>query len=181
MKKAIVLFAIFWMACRDSPSGPPAPPVGVTPASITVSSAAFASNAPIPVAHTCDGAGQSPELSWSAMPPSAKSIAIVMDDPDAPMGTFTHWIVWNIAPDARQLGAGANGGLAGGMAGTNDFGDVGYGGPCPPKGKLHHYHVKIFGLDAKLTLRQSDKRSDVDKAMGGHVVAQGELVGTFEH
>ncbi len=179
MKTTYAMVAIFAVGCRDSASA--SPPKGVTPESITVSSSTFASNGPIPAANTCDGAGQSPELSWTALPSSAKTIAIIMDDPDAPMGTFTHWILWNIAPDTRQLGVGGNGGLAGGMAGTNDFGEVGYGGPCPPKGKLHHYHVKVYGLDAKLSLKQSDKRSDLDKAMSGHVVAQGELVGTFEH
>lgn len=183
MKNLLVssLLFVFLVACHDTASSAPSPAKGVTPASISVSSVAFSAGGAIPVAHTCDGPGQSPELSWTAMPDSATTIAIVMDDPDAPKGTFTHWIVWNITKDTRQLGAGGNGGLAGGIAGTNDFGEVGYGGPCPPKGTLHHYHVKIYGLDAKLSLRQSDKRSDLDHAMNGHVVAQGELVGTFQH
>jgi hypothetical protein len=115
------------------------------------------------------------------MPASVKTIAIIFDDPDAPKGTFTHWTLWNVNRDARQISAGGNGGFFGGIVGTNDFGDVGYGGPCPPKGALHHYHLKVYGLDAALTLRAQDKRAEVNHAMAGHVVAQGEVVGTFEH
>jgi hypothetical protein len=178
---AIACACVFSIACHDSGGSAPSPANGVTPASIVVSSMAFASSGGIAAANTCDGAGQSPELSWTAMPDNAKTIAIILDDPDAPHGTFTHWIVWNIAKDTRQIGTGGNGGLAGGIAGTNDFGDVGYGGPCPPKGQLHHYHLKIYGLDTKLDLRATDKRADVDRAITHHVVAQGEIVGTFQH
>jgi Raf kinase inhibitor-like YbhB/YbcL family protein len=168
-------------ACHDSPTPAPtpSPPKGVTPAKLDVSSAAFAVGTPIPVQYTCDGASdRSPPLSWSELPNTAKTIALVVDDPDAPSGTFTHWIAWNIPPDTRTLADGAN---APGVSGENDFGRAGYAGPCPPKGKLHHYHFKIFGLDTTLALKSGAKRADLDAAMASHVVAQGDLVGTFQH
>jgi len=177
---ATLLVLLASTGCRDS-SGPPAPANGAPATNLTVSSGAFAEGSPIPTDNSCDGINQSPQLSWSPVPTTAKSIALVVDDPDAPGGTFTHWLVWNIRPEMRQLGAGGGGGLGGGQQGTNDFGKVGYGGPCPPKGKVHHYRFTVYGLDTLLTLRASDTRHDVDKAMNGHVVAQGTLVGTFEH
>ena len=172
--------AIAMEACRDSPAAP-TPPKGVTPASITVSSTTFASGAPIPVDFTCDGKDKSPQLTWSAMPATAKTIAIVVDDPDAPSGTFTHWIAWNLAPDTHALAEGAGAETASGTSGMNDFGRAGWSGPCPPKGKLHHYHFKVFGLDTSLTLGADAKRGALDTAMSGHMVAQGDLVGTFQH
>ncbi len=176
---ASLLFAIG--ACKDAGNVAPGPPKGTTPASFSVS-ASFGSGAAIPQDHSCDGADQNPQLAWTSVPDKTKSIAIVVDDPDASAGTFTHWILWNIKPDTRQLGAGGNGGLAGGIGGTNDFGRSGYAGPCPPKGALHHYHFKIYALDAMLTgLKATDKRADLDKAMNGHVLGLGELVGTFQH
>ena len=172
--------AVALVGCKSA-SLSPSPPPGKSPQSVGVTSPAFSASSPIPAGNTCDGAEQSPGLSWTAMPDGVQSIAIIVDDPDAPQGTFTHWIVWNIAPDARTIGEGGNGGLGGGVSGTNDFGKTGYGGPCPPKGQLHHYHFKVYGLDAKVDLRPSDKRADLDKALSGHVLAQGDLVGTFQH
>ena len=181
MRVALVACAAFSiLGCRDA-SVSPGPPPGKTSAPVVLSSAAFAAGSSIPAQYTCDGVDQSPELAWSAVPDSAKSIAIVVDDPDAPHGTFTHWIVWNITPSTRTLGVAGNGGLAGGTSGTNDFDRIGYSGPCPPKGQLHHYRFNVYGLDTKLDLRPSDKRADLDKAMASHVLAQGTLVGTFQH
>jgi Raf kinase inhibitor-like YbhB/YbcL family protein len=177
MKKVVLVLGV--VGCRDAAvsAGTAVGPA----ASITVSSAAFAAEAPIPVDHTCDGTDQSPQLSWTAVPTTAKTLAVIVDDPDAPRGTFTHWIAWNIASETRTLGTGGSGGLGGGMAGTNDFGHVGYSGPCPPKGKLHHYRFSVYGLDTTLSLKQGDKRGDLDHAMTGHIVAQGTLPGTFQH
>jgi Raf kinase inhibitor-like YbhB/YbcL family protein len=168
------------VACRDA-SVSPGPVKGTTPATVDVTSSAFGTGSQIPTDYTCDGADQSPDLSWTSMPNTARSIAIIAVDPDAPSGNFTHWILWNMKPEARALNAGGNGGFGGGTGGTNDFGHVGYNGPCPPKGKLHHYHFKVYGLDAMLTLTASNKRSELDSAMNGHVVASGDLVGTFQH
>ena len=182
MLSCLVLLAS--AACHDSNAAAPnpSPPKGVTPAKIVVSSAAFAAGAPIPVDYTCDGGNdRSPPLAWSEMPNTAKTIAIVVDDPDAPSGTFTHWIAWNIAPETRTLADGANVAAVSGVTGENDFGRAGYSGPCPPKGKLHHYHFKLFGLDTTLALKTDAKRANLDAAMSSHVVAQGDLVGTFQH
>ncbi len=175
-----VAAALIVAGCKSA-SVSPSPPPGKAAMNVVVTSSAFPQGSPIPAAFTCDGAGQSPDLSWTSVPDETKSIAIVVDDPDAARGTFTHWIAWNIAPETRALGAGGNGGLAGGESGTNDFDRQGYSGPCPPKAQLHHYRFEVYGLDTKLSLRPSDKRADLDKAMAGHVLAEGKLVGTFQH
>jgi Raf kinase inhibitor-like YbhB/YbcL family protein len=180
-KLTLAAVALLVASCRNASVSPPGPPHGKTASSVTVSSSAFSAGQPIPPQYTCDGADQSPELSWTAVPDAAKSVAIIVDDPDAPSGTFTHWILWNIEPGTRTLGTGGSGGLGGGTSGTNDFDHVGYSGPCPPKGALHHYHFSVYGLDTKLTLRPTYKRPDLDRAMNGHVIAKGELVGTFQH
>jgi Raf kinase inhibitor-like YbhB/YbcL family protein len=170
---------LFLVACK-SPGGGPSPPPGQTASEVAVTSS-FAAGGSIPVSDTCDGTDQSPQLNWSAMPDKVKTIAIVVEDPDAPSGTFTHWILWNVKGDTRLIGANGNGGYSGGIGGTNDFDRPGYSGPCPPKGTLHHYHFHVYGLDTTLTLKQSDKRADLDHAMSGHVIAKGDLVGTFQH
>jgi Raf kinase inhibitor-like YbhB/YbcL family protein len=175
-----IALAVMLLGCKDSPISP-TPPPGQTAAQVTVTSSTFSDGAGIPVDDTCDGADQSPQLTWTAMPDKTKTVALVVDDPDAPSGTFTHWILWNVSGGTRVLGAGGNGGYAGGISGMNDFGKLGYGGPCPPKGQLHHYHFRVYGLDTTLTLKPTDKRADLDRAMTGHVIAQGELVGTFKH
>ena len=177
--KRIALVVLSVVACKSS-GGSPTPPPGQAAAEITVSSS-FTPNGPIPTSDTCDGTDQSPQLNWSAMPDKTKTVAIIVDDPDAPKGTFTHWILWNVKGDTRLIGANGNGGYSGGVAGTNDFDKLGYSGPCPPKGAQHHYHFRVYGLDTTLSLKPSDKRADLDHAMSGHVIAQGELVGTFQH
>lgn len=180
--KKLVLFVLF-AACKSS-SGPPGPPPGQTVATLTVTSAGFGANAAIPLNNTCDGSDLSPQINWSTPPDKTKSIAVIVDDPDAPGhegGTFTHWILWNVKGDTQLIGTGGNGGYSGGIAGTNDFGKLGYSGPCPPKGSTHHYHFRIYALDAAITLKPSDKRSDLDRAMNGHVIGQGDLVGIFTH
>lgn len=177
---AAALAAFVLTACKDA-SVSPSPPPGKTATSVVVSSSAFAAGSPIPAGSTCDGSDESPDLSWASLPDTTRSIAIVVDDPDAPHGTFTHWLVWNVNPATRTIGGGGGGGLAGGITGTNDFGREAYGGPCPPKGQLHHYRFTIYGLDTTVTLKPSAKRADLDKAMAGHVLAQGALVGTFTH
>ena len=178
MKKLALLMLL--AGCKDQ-SVTPGPAAGKTAAPLTVSSPSFAEGASIAASHTCDGPDQSPQLGWTAAPDSAKSIAIVVDDPDAPGGTFTHWIIWNIKPDTRLLGAGGNGGFAGGISGTNDFDHVGYNGPCPPKGTVHHYRFTVYALDVLLALKSNEKRAALDKMMNGHIVAQGTLRGTYTH
>jgi hypothetical protein len=149
-----------------------------TLAKLELTSDAFQNGQPIPTRYTCDGADQTPTLSWSEPPQGTKSFALVIDDPDAPSGTFRHWGVYDIPASARSIG----GGQRSGSEVANDFGKAGYGGPCPPKGHgPHHYHFKLFALDVeKLGLSANAKVADVENAAQKHAIAEGELVGTFE-
>jgi Raf kinase inhibitor-like YbhB/YbcL family protein len=145
-------------------------------AKMKITSAAFQENGNIPAKFTCDGADVNPALHVEATPVGAKSLVLIVDDPDAPSGLFTHWIVWNIDPKTTEIGESAT--LQGGVQGTNDFGKSGYGGPCPPSG-THRYYFKIFALDRMLDLKPTAKRAELDAAMRGHVIAQGELMGRY--
>lgn len=145
---------------------------------LQLTSDAFGDGQPIPVQYTCDGADQTPALHWSDPPAGTRSFALVIDDPDAPSGTFRHWGVFDIPASARSIG----GGQRAGTEVTNDFGKPGYGGPCPPKGHgPHHYHFKLFALNTdKLGLSSDAKVADVENAARQHAIAEGELVGTYE-
>jgi hypothetical protein len=145
---------------------------------LQLTSDAFKDGQPIPARYTCDGAGQTPILHWSEPPPDTKSFALVIDDPDAPSGTFHHWGVFDIPPSARSIG----GSERTGTEVSNDFGKPGYGGPCPPKGHgPHHYHFKLFALDVgSLGLKADSHVSDIEREAQEHVVAKGELIGTYE-
>jgi len=144
-------------------------------ARMKVTSSAFHEGANIPSKFTCDGSDTSPPLQIAGVPSGAKSLVLIVDDPDAPGGLFTHWLAWNIPP---QTGSIAEGIAPRGAQGANDFGKSGYRGPCPPLG-THRYSFKIFALDRELELGSGAKRSQVDAAMKGHVIAQGELVGRY--
>ena len=144
-------------------------------ATMKITSSAFHEGANIPSKFTCDGSDTSPPLQIAGVPSGAKSLVLIVDDPDAPSGLFTHWLVWNIP---SQTGSIAEGSAPQGVQGANDFGKSGYRGPCPPPG-THRYSFKIFALDRELELRSGAKRSQVDAAMKGHVIAQGELVGLY--
>src|SRR5437773_2525822 len=144
-------------------------------AKMKITSSAFQEGGNIPSKFTCDGSDTSPPLQITGVPSEAKSLVLVADDPDAPGGLFTHWLVWNIPPQTNSL---AEGSTPKGVQGTNDFGKSGYSGPCPPPG-THRYSFKIFALDRELDLRSGAKRNEVDAAMKGHVIAQGELVGRY--
>jgi len=138
-------------------------------------SSAFQQGGNIPSKFSCDGANTSPPLQISDVPPETKSVVLIVDDPDAPSGLFTHWAVWNISPQTSTI---AEGNAPKGVHGTNDFGKSGYGGPCPPSG-THRYYFRIFALDRELDLPSGAKRSQLDAAMKGHVIAQGELMGRY--
>jgi Raf kinase inhibitor-like YbhB/YbcL family protein len=144
-------------------------------ARIKITSSAFHEGGNIPSKFTCDGSDTSPPLQITGIPSEAKSLVLIADDPDAPGGLFTHWLVWNIPPQTNSI---AEGSAPKGVHGTNDFGKSGYRGPCPPPG-THRYSFKIFALDRELDLPSGAKRSQVDAAMKGHVIAQGELVGRY--
>lgn len=143
--------------------------------SLNVTSNAFAANQTIPVEYTCDGSETSPPLSWSNVPKGTKSVAILVEDPDAPSGTFTHWLVTGIPPTTTALPAGAL--PAGASVATNDTGKAGYAGPCPPSGR-HHYHFKVYALDT--TLPKPRTKAEFLSAIKGHVLDQGELVATYQ-
>jgi Raf kinase inhibitor-like YbhB/YbcL family protein len=140
-----------------------------------ITSSAFQESGNIPSKFSCDGADTSPPLQIAGVPPEAKSLVLIVDDPDAPSGLFTHWTAWNISPQTNSI---AEGGTPKGVQGTNDFGKSGYGGPCPPSG-THRYYFKIFALDRELDLPFGAKRGQLDAAMKGHVVGQGELMGRY--
>src|SRR5216117_3230155 len=144
-------------------------------AKMKITSSAFQEGGNILSKFTCDGSDTSPPLQIADIPSGAKSLALTVDDPDAPNGLFTHWMVWNIPP---QAGAIAEGSTPKGVQGTNDFGKSGYGGPCPPSG-AHRYYFRVFALDRELDLHSGAKRSQLDAAMKGHVIAQGELMGRY--
>ena len=150
--------------------------------SLSLASAAFKHGDRIPVRHTCDAADLSPPLAWSGGPEGTKSYALIADDPDAPMGVFTHWVVVNVPPEVRDLPEGVPRGkplTVGGVQGTNDFEAVGYGGPCPPPGKPHGYRFRLYALDTLLSLTGGASRNEVLRAIRGHVLAEAELVGTY--
>ena len=147
-------------------------------AQITISSPAFKAGGTIPARFTCKGADQNPPLRFRGIPKEAKSLALIVDDPDAPGSLFTHWLAWNINPTASQLGE--NSVPAGAAQGTNDFGRIGYGGPCPPA-STHRYYFRLFALDQKIDLKSGAKRSGLDRALEGHVLAHGELMGHSSH
>ena len=145
---------------------------------LELTSNAFRNGQPIPTQFTCDGTDQTPELRWSDPPSGTKSFALVIDDPDAPSGTFRHWGVFDIPASARSIGRRQRSGIEV----TNDFGRPGYGGPCPPKGHgRHHYHFKLFALDVdRLGVDANAKVVDVENAARQHAIAEGELIGTYE-
>src|SRR5438132_13780536 len=153
---------------------------------LTLTSPAFGPKAEIPAVHTCEGADTSPPLEWSGVPGRAKSLALIMDDPDAPdpkapRMTYVHWVLYDIPPRATGLAEGAaRGGLpAGTREGTNDWKRTGYGGPCPPIGR-HRYFHKLYALDIALGDLGRPTKSVVENSMKGHVVAQAQWVGTYE-
>ncbi len=141
----------------------------------------FEDGGKIPVKYTCDGDDVSPPLRWEGQPPGTAAYALLVEDPDAPMGTFTHWIIYNIPPELNSLPEGIpkEKRTKFGLQGMNDFRRIGYGGPCPPPGKPHRYFFKLFALDSPLDLPPGARRRDVLRAMEGHVLAKAQLVGMY--
>ena len=181
IKRQVALFAGLIALASCGSSNGSANRAQAEPATLTkvqLTSSAFQNGEPIPTDYTCDGTNDTPTLAWADPPTATKSFAVVIDDPDAPGGTFRHWGVFDIPASARSVG----GGQRVGTEATNDFGKRGYGGPCPPRGNgRHHYHFKLFALDTdKLGLSPSAKVIDVENAARQHAVAEGELVATYE-
>lgn len=147
-----------------------------------ISTTSFPSGGDIPRKFTCDGADVSPALSWSGAPDATQAFALVADDPDAPVGTWTHWVLYDLPASTTSLPEGVSkvdelG--SGGRQGRNDFRRIGYGGPCPPPGKPHRYFFKLYALDARLNLKPGASKQEVEQAMQGHVLAEAELMGKY--
>jgi len=140
---------------------------------------------PIPAVHTCEALDQSPALKWEGTPDGTKSLALICDDPDAPGGTWIHWVLYGIPATATALPENIDKtetvkSPVGVRQGLNDFERVGYNGPCPPPGKVHHYRFKLFALDVELNLPARPTSQQIEGAMKGHILGQGELVGTYK-
>jgi Raf kinase inhibitor-like YbhB/YbcL family protein len=151
--------------------------------SFVLKTAAFSDGGEIPKIHACNGSDLSPALNWKDAPAGTQSLVLIVDDPDAPGGTWTHWIIWNIPGQATTLPQGVPTIAVldnGARQGKNDFGRIGYGGPCPPPGKPHRYYFKLFALDARLDLKAGASRSELEQAGKRHVLAQTKLMGTYK-
>lgn len=150
--------------------------------SFAVKSSAFGSGAEIPKKFTCEGPDLSPALEWSGAPQGTAGFALIADDPDAPAGTWVHWVIWNLPANANSLPEGIPRSEqlnTGARQGKNDFRKVGYNGPCPPAGKPHRYFFRLYALDRNVELSAGSSRSDLDAAIKGHILAQTEYMGTF--
>ncbi|MGD0125604.1 MAG: YbhB/YbcL family Raf kinase inhibitor-like protein [Terriglobia bacterium] len=161
----------------------PAQVRGQQAAKIELKTTAFEPGGFIPKRFTCEAADVSPTLAWSDPPAGTQSFAIIEDDPDAPSGTFVHWLVYDLPAGFRRLPEALPGSdqmAGGGRQGTNDFSRTGYSGPCPPPGKPHRYFIRLYALDAKLDLRPAAARRELDSAMQGHILARAELMGRFK-
>jgi len=148
-----------------------------------LSSSAFTEGGLIPAQYTCDNKNVSPPLKWSGVPTGAKSLALIADDPDAPSGTWVHWVLYDLPPTATELAEDVPKSqyvAAGARQGLNDFRHLGYGGPCPPPGKPHRYFFKLYALDAALDLKPGAAKKDLERAMEKHVVAHAQLMGTYK-
>jgi Raf kinase inhibitor-like YbhB/YbcL family protein len=175
---AAVSFCLAAASCADGAKSAKEPAMNMQ-----ITSTAFAEGRPIPGQYTCSGSDVSPPLQWTGAPAGAESFAIIADDPDAPTGIWVHWVIYDLPPATTSLAENAPQlpELPGGARqGINDFGKIGYNGPCPPPGKPHHYHFKIYALDTTLDLKPGATRKKLLEAMDGHVLAEGQLMGTFQ-
>lgn len=186
VKPALAVLALSLLlalaACSAQPTAPPAGPQAKgEPITFTLQSPAFGEGDTIPRRYTCEGEDVSPELRWQDAPANAQSFALIMDDPDAPSRTFTHWVLFDIPSDRTSLSEGLPAGDIG-TAGQNGFGTAGYGGPCPPPGHgPHRYFFTLYALDTDtLNLSSGTSRAEVEQALKGHVIGQAQLMGRYE-
>jgi hypothetical protein len=174
---ALFCLAFAWILANSGP----AQTMGKTPMQLT--STALTEGQPIPAEYTCEGKNVSPPLQWTGAPANTRSLALIVDDPDAPVGLWVHWVLYNLPAGTKELpeNASRNPSTLGGAAqGINDFKRSGYGGPCPPPGKPHRYFFRLYALDAELQIKRDPTKKDVEKAMQGHILAQGQLMGTYK-
>ncbi|WP_395741729.1 YbhB/YbcL family Raf kinase inhibitor-like protein [Prosthecobacter sp.] len=185
VRRILILAVLLLIAAATGVSLKPSlSSMSTTPQILTLRCPAFAHGTGIPARYTGDGANVSPELDWSDAPQGTRSFALICDDPDAPHGTWVHWLLWNLPggtaslPEAvekkRALPAGT-------QTGRNDSGGTSYDGPAPPPGGAHRYFFKLYALDSTLTLAPGSRKSALEKAMAGHVLAQGVWMGTYQH
>jgi Raf kinase inhibitor-like YbhB/YbcL family protein len=163
-------------ACAANPGAGPSGEFKLT-------SSAFQDGTTVPAKYTCSGQDVSPPLAWSGAPAGTKSFALLMDDPDAPGGTWVHWVLFDLPADAQSLPENlpkTNELASGARHGVNGEPKIGYEGPCPPPGPVHHYHFKLYALDGKLDLKAGATKADVEKAMKGHILGEAHLVGLFQ-
>lgn len=174
---SIVIIPLAWMLAWRHQGHRDIVAAGSVP-SLMIASSGFADGGTIPPKYTCDGADISPQLAIAAPPPrAAKSLVLIAEDPDAPGGTFVHWVVFNLPAALRELPEGSS--VTGSVEGKNDFNKTGYGGPCPPSGRTHHYIFRVYALDTSLVLHEGANRAEVVDAAKGHVVAEGKLTGLY--
>mgnify|MGYP001140499843 CR=1 FL=1 len=150
---------------------------------IKITSKAFEEGGTIPEKYTCEGDNVSPPLVWTSVPEGTKSMALICDDPDAPMGTWVHWVLFDLPPSVRELAENVPAQRelkSGAKQGTNDFREIGYGGPCPPPGRAHRYYFKLYALDKVINLSPGASKSQLVEAMKGHILAEGKLMGKFK-
>jgi Raf kinase inhibitor-like YbhB/YbcL family protein len=198
----LLLFTSFAIAgcAQPAPTGQEPPPEEVVPkpeemaprpelppdaseAAFAITSSAFAAGAGIPAKYTCDGQNASPPLDWGQCPSGIASLALIVDDPDAPFGVFIHWIIFNLPSGTRSLPEAVpkDGNLADGvLQGKNGFGKIGYAGPCPPSGSPHRYRFTLYALDKPLGLAAGVSKEQVLAAMEGHILAQSQLIGIYQ-
>lgn len=170
------LAALCAIAAGASAAGAPA--AQPTKGNMQLTSTAFESGKPIPTKYACEGVDVSPALSWSQAPSNTKSFVLIVDDPDAPSGTWVHWVIYGLPGTAT--GVAENAPPQGARQGVNDFHRLGYRGPCPPAGKAHRYFFKLYALDTELGLKPGATKNEVERAMENHVVGQAELMGTYQ-
>lgn len=150
---------------------------------ILISAERFKDCEAIPDIYTCKGKDISPSLSWTGIPAGTKSIALIMDDPDAPGETFVHWVLYNVPAQTQKLPEGMPHDKIlsdGSMQGMTDFGQTGYGGPCPPPGKPHRYYFKVYALDSRIDLAPGASKKQLEGEIVGHILAKGEIVGIYK-
>jgi len=150
---------------------------------IQLTSPAFVEGEFIPAKHTCDGEDVSPPLKWTGLPEGAKNLALICDDPDAPMGTWVHWVMFGLPPTVTELAekVPTTETLANGARqGINDFKRIGYGGPCPPSGRPHRYFFKLYALNAEIPLKPGATKKELLRAMDGHILAEGQLMSKYQ-
>ena len=177
-----IMFLLFIAAC-SSPTAAPQPETDlIVPERMQILSQTIVYGETIPTVHTCDNNDLSPQLEWQGVPAETKSLVLIVEDLDAPADTWVHWVLYDIPPSVTSLpeGIGAEESIPGiGTQGSNDFGNLGYGGPCPPGGDPHRYFFKLYALDTMLDLDAGSKIDEVVASMEGHILDQGELMGTY--